>query len=790
MNKETQSQLNKFRANLYNFSVYLVDNSLIETKYVVDSFGVGLHIILFKFKNPTDFTKKLSIELLDPNKNLIKVFNETKTYSEADYYTVQFNIENTFVNGQYTLTILSEKINVPAQWKNRLNTKSSISLKIDTHTKNKSPLVFRDVPSFTITEQFSNVEKSGSFGDIIEGTLNLTNTIKNKNIVDYVYDINGDDCMFVTGISPLENANTAQEISIWDYEMTDLYSVINPNFKLNANDYEITNYYGTIIEVVNDSKLKVVPPVYFKNKNTQKYEVVDVRNIRHDVSLIYNTYGTSSLSSSYIRCDISNLENISGKLHNIELYSGNINDEEITNPVGTFEVKSFNLFNDNVSENKLIEYGNFRNICTLQTSYPYSWTFTSASFSTYYDFIPSPMFHTFPTGDCYTINSTLNHTNYLNSLQVNMTEDNMFDFILGVYFPGWMSGVTTENYRGLELKIKDNLYLTKNNSYILNFKSYVNPFRTYTEAETWDWLYNNTEESGPGDAMFPLGYNTLISNNSFGVIITDEIGNIVYEKGYKDTKEMFLDEHLEINVKTDGYYKVKFYFFAQEVQLAQLQLFETKFLSGYSVYFKNLNTVYNESLKFKLLFKSETDDFANYKSVNEISQTLHNQNEIIGDNIYYFNTTSNVYELVNNRLNSDIFGNLTASNIDVTGDVHIAGELFASAKHFRIPDKEDLNKYITYTSVEANENLVILRGKININEKEVCISFPSEWKWLINSETVTVMLSSEEYSQNLIYEISENYIKVKNKKLFSSSLNFSYLILAERKDIPKLKVNI
>jgi archaellum component FlaF (FlaF/FlaG flagellin family) len=126
--------------------------------------------------------------------------------------------------------------------------------------------------------------------------------------------------------------------------------------------------------------------------------------------------------------------------------------------------------------------------------------------------------------------------------------------------------------------------------------------------------------------------------------------------------------------------------------------------------------------------------------------------------------------------------------LNVVGDVLVTGSFYATVKHFRIPDKDNPEKTITYTSVEANENLVLLKGKLNSKNNKVDIELPKEWKWLVDNDSITIFFSSEEYDQKLNYIIKDGYVQIRNRAIFNSGIKCSYLIMATRKDIKKLEV--
>lgn len=129
------------------------------------------------------------------------------------------------------------------------------------------------------------------------------------------------------------------------------------------------------------------------------------------------------------------------------------------------------------------------------------------------------------------------------------------------------------------------------------------------------------------------------------------------------------------------------------------------------------------------------------------------------------------------------FVNITGDTM--TGDLTISGALYATSKSFRIPHPTKKGKNITYGSLEGPENAVYIRGKSN----ERMIRLPDYWEHLIDENTITVQLTPIGKHQKLVVgEIGNTFVEVLNKKFFSKKLNYYYFIQAERKDIPKLKV--
>lgn len=132
-------------------------------------------------------------------------------------------------------------------------------------------------------------------------------------------------------------------------------------------------------------------------------------------------------------------------------------------------------------------------------------------------------------------------------------------------------------------------------------------------------------------------------------------------------------------------------------------------------------------------------------------------------------------------------GDATKLTLANNGNLTLSGEFFATAKHFRIPDRDTPTKTITYGALEGPENAVYLRGQIH-GDKVAKIIIPREWKWLVDFDSITVQLTPIGKFQRLCYEILDGEIIVKSDSIFAKEINFSYLVIGTRKDIPELEV--
>lgn len=120
--------------------------------------------------------------------------------------------------------------------------------------------------------------------------------------------------------------------------------------------------------------------------------------------------------------------------------------------------------------------------------------------------------------------------------------------------------------------------------------------------------------------------------------------------------------------------------------------------------------------------------------------------------------------------------------LHVIGDVTVLGTLYATSKSFDIQHPSDPTKRLTYASLEGPENGVYVRGILN---GERIIELPYYWVDLVDETTITVQLTPNGYFQELFVD------KIEDNKVYVGSPalpNCFYTVYAERKDIPKLKV--
>jgi hypothetical protein len=156
--------------------------------------------------------------------------------------------------------------------------------------------------------------------------------------------------------------------------------------------------------------------------------------------------------------------------------------------------------------------------------------------------------------------------------------------------------------------------------------------------------------------------------------------------------------------------------------------------------------------------------------------------------------------------NVAVGGNLTVSNAagisTFAGNVGIGtttatagyilsvnGGIAATTKSFVIPHPTKDGKKLQYASLEGPENGVYLRGKLAGHGK---IMLPEYWSSLVDMDTVTVTLTPfGQYQKLYVGEITDEHIAIGVDGWFGTSvINCYYTVYAERRDVPRLMVEV
>jgi hypothetical protein len=148
------------------------------------------------------------------------------------------------------------------------------------------------------------------------------------------------------------------------------------------------------------------------------------------------------------------------------------------------------------------------------------------------------------------------------------------------------------------------------------------------------------------------------------------------------------------------------------------------------------------------------------------------------NSITFSGSNANQFKLVNLVEGS---GNTieTGTNGTVNFRVDNAGNIYATSKSFIIPNQTKEGYNLRHGSLEGPENGVYFRGRT----KATYIVTPLEWEWLVDYDTVTVLITSECGDEIFVKEITPTMITVGG-----NSCEYSYMVYGERKDIDKMDI--
>ena len=128
-------------------------------------------------------------------------------------------------------------------------------------------------------------------------------------------------------------------------------------------------------------------------------------------------------------------------------------------------------------------------------------------------------------------------------------------------------------------------------------------------------------------------------------------------------------------------------------------------------------------------------------------------------------------------------------------NLEVNGSFAASTKSFVIDHQEDQTKRLVHATLEGPEHAVFVRGR----SESLSIELPDYWTWLIDEATITVHLTAigapdtyyvEKIDGNKIYIGVDRKANFLNRLFNKGTVNFYYMINAERKDVDKLKILI
>ena len=120
--------------------------------------------------------------------------------------------------------------------------------------------------------------------------------------------------------------------------------------------------------------------------------------------------------------------------------------------------------------------------------------------------------------------------------------------------------------------------------------------------------------------------------------------------------------------------------------------------------------------------------------------------------------------------------------------LQVSGSFAATTKSFVInhPDPAKSDKQLQHGVTEAPEHTVFVRGKLTNNNT---IELPDYWPYLVDDNTITVTITPVgSYQQLYVQSIQNNTVTIANNN--NTPINCYYYVVGERKDIPKLIVEL
>jgi hypothetical protein len=148
------------------------------------------------------------------------------------------------------------------------------------------------------------------------------------------------------------------------------------------------------------------------------------------------------------------------------------------------------------------------------------------------------------------------------------------------------------------------------------------------------------------------------------------------------------------------------------------------------------------------------------------------------NSITFSGSNANQFKLVNTGSGNTIeTSNQSGTNFRVDNE----GNVYATSKSFVVPNQTKKGYNLRHGSLEGPENGVYFRGKTTASY----IITPLEWEWLVDYDTVTVILTSNCGDDIYVKEINSTMITVGG-----NTCEYSYVVYGERKDIDKMDIDI
>ena len=129
----------------------------------------------------------------------------------------------------------------------------------------------------------------------------------------------------------------------------------------------------------------------------------------------------------------------------------------------------------------------------------------------------------------------------------------------------------------------------------------------------------------------------------------------------------------------------------------------------------------------------------------------------------------------------------TQNDLQITGSVDITGSFSATAKSFVIPHPAKDQGFLQHGSLEGPEHGVYVRGHLK-DDNEIIL--PDYWDPLVDESTISVQLTPiGTWQQLFVKEVSNSKVVVQNR-LDGHSIDCYYVVQGERKDIPKIELEL
>ena len=318
--------------------VWFEDTSLTSPEYLqITEFPTRLTAgkNLFKLRgHPTNLRIDglVNLEILDYNGN--PIFHEVVDYLDDDKSrVVSIYIYEDTPAGDCTITILTEAVNVPAEWKDRYNVRWTRSVPVNPNISNSSEIIFGTEPTLIINEQIgphlNRVYASGiQFPTYNTGTVRYFLYNKTPAIEIIGGKFSGDMVNGTITIPIPVNATPT------------------PNFPPVT-----TQYTSTIKKVLSDSLILLDTDytVYsIKSLSTHTFNLFD----NSSYSLTYEqtpSYIATQNSESYALIEITGLEPATGDVSRIKMYMNNKGTVGTWEPINDIELGETEIFVNNTS---------------------------------------------------------------------------------------------------------------------------------------------------------------------------------------------------------------------------------------------------------------------------------------------------------------------------------------------------------------------------------------------------------------------------------------------------------